>query len=286
MKVMGYGDNVVDRYVNKKIMFPGGNAVNFAVYAKEIGLESSYLGSFGDDAEADHVIASLKDVGVDLTFARRVFGAATERCDVNLVDGDRVFVGDDMRPNLQPQPLLSERDLAFLEQFDLIHSGCYAGTNGEMFKLKELPALVTFDFAVEPEFKTDEFLNDVCPYIDMALFSAEDMTPEEVAALQEKVIGLGTKYILVTNGTKGQALYDGETYYEGCVELVEPVDTMGAGDSFFAAFVCDLLKRGWKKGEKLTEEMVRDAFRFAAHFSAQNCLRDGGFGYGTAMIED
>lgn len=33
MKVIGYGDNVVDRYVNKKIMFPGGNAVNFAVYA-------------------------------------------------------------------------------------------------------------------------------------------------------------------------------------------------------------------------------------------------------------
>ena len=35
MKVLGLGDNVVDRYVNKGIMFPGGNAVNFAVYARE-----------------------------------------------------------------------------------------------------------------------------------------------------------------------------------------------------------------------------------------------------------
>jgi hypothetical protein len=34
MRFIGMGDNVVDRYINKEIMFPGGNAVNFAVYAK------------------------------------------------------------------------------------------------------------------------------------------------------------------------------------------------------------------------------------------------------------
>ena len=35
MKFVGMGDNVVDRYVNKKVMFPGGNAVNFEVFAKK-----------------------------------------------------------------------------------------------------------------------------------------------------------------------------------------------------------------------------------------------------------
>ena len=30
MRVIGIGDNVVDRYTNRRIMFPGGNAVNVA----------------------------------------------------------------------------------------------------------------------------------------------------------------------------------------------------------------------------------------------------------------
>ena len=66
MKVIGYGDNVVDRYVNKKIMFPGGNAVNFAVYAKESGLDASLLLNFADDREADHIIDSMKEMGIVL----------------------------------------------------------------------------------------------------------------------------------------------------------------------------------------------------------------------------
>lgn len=31
MKVLGLGDNVVDKYENLGIMYPGGNSLNFAV---------------------------------------------------------------------------------------------------------------------------------------------------------------------------------------------------------------------------------------------------------------
>ena len=31
MKVIGLGDNVVDMYMDRHIMYPGGNAMNFAV---------------------------------------------------------------------------------------------------------------------------------------------------------------------------------------------------------------------------------------------------------------
>ena len=33
MKVIGIGDNVCDKYEHLKMMFPGGQAMNFAVYA-------------------------------------------------------------------------------------------------------------------------------------------------------------------------------------------------------------------------------------------------------------
>lgn len=35
MKVLGIGDNVVDKYVHLRMMYPGGNALNFSVFAKK-----------------------------------------------------------------------------------------------------------------------------------------------------------------------------------------------------------------------------------------------------------
>ena len=46
MKVLGLGDNVVDKYENLGIMYPGGNSLNFAVLQKlghEIALWEFWL---------------------------------------------------------------------------------------------------------------------------------------------------------------------------------------------------------------------------------------------------
>lgn len=50
MKIAGIGDNVIDRYMNMGIMFPGGNAVNFAAHAALLGAEAAYVGSIGADS--------------------------------------------------------------------------------------------------------------------------------------------------------------------------------------------------------------------------------------------
>lgn len=43
ISVLGFGDNVVDKYEHIKTMYPGGNAVNFAVFAKKLGVDRSAL---------------------------------------------------------------------------------------------------------------------------------------------------------------------------------------------------------------------------------------------------
>ncbi|MCD8498530.1 MAG: PfkB family carbohydrate kinase [Clostridiales bacterium] len=55
LNVLGLGDNVVDVYLHTNTMYPGGNALNFAVFARQLGYSSAYLGVFGDDAPAAHV---------------------------------------------------------------------------------------------------------------------------------------------------------------------------------------------------------------------------------------
>lgn len=282
MKLIGIGDNVVDRYINKRIMFPGGNAVNFAVYARQCGEESAYLGLIADEPEGRLVYDSLQELGVDVSHSEPVRGITTERCDVTLIDGDRTFVGCEYGEGEWTPLKLKEEHFDYLRGFDVIHCGCYAAMADEIAKLDRFDAAVkTFDFSSEEEFRTDEYLQKVCPHIDIALFSQEEMTDEEAFALQKKVCSLGAELVLVTNGSKGQKLWDGRKLYKGQVKMVEAVDTMGAGDSFFTAFVVQLMREGYRRGIIPPEESIGKAFAFAADFSAQVCMCDGAFGFGT-----
>lgn len=63
LRVLGLGDNVVDKYMHIRTMYPGGNALNFAVYAKMFGIEAGYLGVFGDDEAAAHVYDTIRGLG-------------------------------------------------------------------------------------------------------------------------------------------------------------------------------------------------------------------------------
>ena len=283
MRVVGYGDNVVDRYVNKNRMFPGGNCINFAVYAKRAGAESAYLGAFGEDAEAELIRGALDKLGVSTDYCRAEPGSVTEHCDVELIDGDRVFCGEDERENLHGSLPLGEEELKYLAGFDLIHSGCYAETEDELQKLLGLGPLVAFDFSEEDEFRTEKYLNALCPVLDFALFSCENMTRGEIEKLLSRVSAKGVSYVLATMGMHGQLLYDGSRFYDGCVKTITPVDTMGAGDSFFTAFMVSMLRKGWQHGVRLGEDALQECFDYAADFAADNCLTEGAFGFGAAI---
>lgn len=283
MKVVGYGDNVVDRYLNQGKVFPGGNCINFSVYAARAGIDSAYLGAFGDDAEGSHIRKTLQELKVDISQCMVEEGSVTERCDVNIEEGNRVFAQFDERENLHGILELGDKELAYLRGFDLIHLSCYAEEESEVHKLKDMPGLVSFDFSEEEEYRTEEYLARICPFIDFALFSCEGMKEEEIKELLEKVSKKGVSYCLATMGPDGQMLYDGNEFFKGKAEFIKAVDTMGAGDSFCTAFLVSLLKAGWKKEEKVSESAIHEAFAYAAGFAAKNCLVEGSFGYATEI---
>ena len=69
MKVIGVGDNTCDKYEELRTMYPGGQALNYAVFSKMLGAEASYMGVFGRDEVADHILATLDELGVGDSFA-------------------------------------------------------------------------------------------------------------------------------------------------------------------------------------------------------------------------
>ena len=38
ISVLGLGDNVIDRFVDRGVFYPGGNGINFAVFARQLGV--------------------------------------------------------------------------------------------------------------------------------------------------------------------------------------------------------------------------------------------------------
>ena len=112
----------------------------------------------------------------------------------------------------------------------------------------------------------------------------EDMSDEECISFAKKVQGYGGAHVLMTRGKGGQLLVTKDGLcHKGQAKLIQAVDTMGAGDSFFAAFLVTLLKEGWTKDSIITESMIEVAFAAAADFSGRNCLREGSFGMGLSI---
>ncbi|MGF6953789.1 fructoselysine 6-kinase [Neobacillus sp. B4I6] len=277
MKVIGIGDNVVDKYVYKKTMYPGGNALNFSVYAKQLGVESAYLGVFGNDRAAEHIITTLKSLEIDISHCRQHEGENGFAA-VDLVDGDRVFIGGNGGGVQSDHPVvLSAEDLAYIKSFDIAHSSIYSEMDSELQKLKDSGILVSYDFSSD---YTDALLERNCQHIDISLLSCGQLADEEVKNLLKRVHSFGSQLVLGTMGSRGSMIYDGQSFYRQEPHFVQPVDTLGAGDSFFTAFILHYLSE--KKANPDVQEAVllKNSLEEGAKFAAQTCLVDGAFGFG------
>ena len=61
------------------------------------------------------------------------------------------------------------------------------------------------------------------------------------------IVARGAGVVIVTLGENGRIAWDGAQFWRQAPEPVTVIDTMGAGDSFIAGFLCGF-------GNKLTEE--------------------------------
>lgn len=274
MKVIGLGDNVVDKYLYLDTMFPGGNALNFSVYAREYGIDSSYLGVFGNDEAAKHILSVLKQKDIDISHCRYYEGE-NGYSEVDLVEGDRVFIGGNGGGVSIMNPIvLNEEDLNYLNSFQIIHTSCYSNIEQELPKLKKLSIPISFDFSYKIEF---EYLEKICPYINYSFLSCSHLDEEDIKILLKKIINYGCELAIGTRGVKGAILYDGKNYFHQKANIVLPKDTLGAGDSFLTAFLIYYMKN---KDKNKKQEVIKNALSIGSEFAAHTCLVQGAFGHG------
>jgi len=268
MKLLGAGDNVVDRYHDLGLMFPGGNALNVAVAAARAGSQAAYIGAVGTDRAGATVLEGLRAEGVDTSRVRVVDGP-NAFADVAVVDGDRVFVGSGVGVS---RFRLDAADLAWAASFDLVHTGDCSMLEDQVAEIAAA-APVAFDFSTH---RDPGYLDPILPHLAVACFSASDLEEEAVLDLLARAVASGPRFALATRGMAPAILHDGRRTWHQPVLAGPIVDTLGAGDSFIGRFLVGVISR----------EDPAVTLHAAARAAAVTCGSYGAFGHGSLLAPE
>ncbi|EPQ0971259.1 fructoselysine 6-kinase [Citrobacter farmeri] len=274
IKVIGIGDNVVDKYLHSGVMYPGGNALNFAVYARLAGCESAFLGAFGNDAAARHVQETLQELNIDSQRCRHYVGENGYAC-IRLVDGDREFVTSNKNGVLRENPLqLSDDDLDYIAQFDAVHSSINGFLESQLEKIKQRNVTLSFDFSGRG---TDDYFQQVCPWVDYGFISCGALSVEETINKIYNLYDYGCKHVIATRGHEKVYYYAGGELIEWQPVYIQPVDTLGAGDAFLTGFMLSIL--ACDKPQPDHDDIIR-AMTAGGKSAGQVLHHYGAFGFG------
>lgn len=268
-RILAFGDNVVDCYSDRKLMFPGGNAVNHSVFAHRAGAETFYVGKVGNDRAGHLLHQSLVDEGVDTSLMR--FGPTTTAfCLIETHDGDRVFVGCHLGDSI----IAPERkDLMKISECDAVHTGRSSHIDAWIPTFSKLTK-VSYDLATVHE---EKCIAAAAPYCFLMSFSGSNLSSSAAQELAQFAVRKGSKWVLVTRGEHSAFLVSSESVFEKKPLSINVVDTLGAGDAFIANVLVGLLIR---------QEHPNVVLDMAAKAAANTCQVASAFGHGVPIDID
>lgn len=259
MRIACVGDNCVDRYLPPLgYALIGGNALNVAVNLARIGCRSSYYGAAGADTAGHRVKAALLQNGVDAGGLRLLPDRSTATTDIaTTADGERHFLHEDFGACQGYRP--SQVEQQTLAACDHVHIGWLDDGGALKRALHEAGVSLSQDLSVnaDPANRTPDHL--------AIAFAAAPEAEAEVLA--RRLVTAGARRAVVTMGPVGSLSWDGHILSRMPAPSLQPLDTTGAGDSFIAGFLSELL---------LTGEVER-ALQRGTDEAAETCLHLGGF---------
>lgn len=269
MKIIGVGDNTVDVYLHQNKMYPGGNSVNVAVLCRKAGAEeSAYIGIFGDDVAGKLMYDSLREEGLDLSRVRVIHGTNSKNAIELNEENDRTWVGNNYAGDCGGvQLLFNKYDIDYISGYDVLHTSVHSEIPYLLPLVKD-KLLISMDFS---DGYTDSRIARLCPYLDVAFFSGGGCTKEHIEDIIEKALKAGAKNVVVTMGMDGSIATDGTIrVYQPAIPATEPVvDTLGAGDTYIAAFLLEYFN---------SRDLAKAALR-GAEFALTALTCNGAFGH-------
>ncbi len=256
MKILSFGDIIWDVYPDKACI--GGALLNFSAHIAKSGATSLLMSAVGDDKLGADALEKLKKFGVDTKYVSTDKALPTGQCRVTL--DENAVPTFCLLDNVAYDNIILD-DTALSENFDAIAFGSvpirHAQNADTLMRLIENGNVgkVYCDVNLRAPFFTKETADfclknsDILKVSETELeYVVTELLGKEMNGYDEALELLTETYknielVLLTCGEDGAYAYltESKTSYFHPSKKVEVVSTVGAGDSFGAAFLVGYL---------------------------------------------
>jgi sugar/nucleoside kinase (ribokinase family) len=204
-----------------------------------LGLSVGFITRLGDDPLGEIALQRLMERGVDVTRVKRVHGGPSTGVTVLLDHGGKRHILT--YPGTMFEMDANDIDLDYLasgRHFHLsslfLHKALQPALPDIFRKLKAAGLTLSLDTNDDPDDRWGNGLEELLGLVDIFL-------PNEDAESAIGVLAARIPMVAVKCGKQGALVQAGQERWRLPAESVAPVDTIGAGDSFNAGFLCAYL---------------------------------------------
>ena len=269
---------------------PGGAPANVACGLSRLGASSAFIGKVGRDMHGDFLRRVLEEEGVDTSGLVSDEDVFTTLAFVKRDGAERSF-SFARKPGADTCLRQEEIDQELIKKADIFHFGSLSLTNepsksATLYSVKlakSSGSIISYD----PNYRAPlwpsediaaEGMRRPLEMVDIIKISDEETEllsgEKEPRKAADRLISGGIKLVCVTLGSKGAFIKNKNYEVEVPGREVAAVDTTGAGDSFWSAFLFKLTCSG-KSPEALTSDELMEYGSFACAAASITVTRKG-----------
>lgn len=273
--IIGIGEILWDMLPTGKAL--GGAPANFAYHAKRLGEDGWAVSAIGNDAFGREIMEIVMEKGLRnlISVTSRPTGTVQVSLDAKGVPSYTIMedvAWDNIPFTPQMAALASRADAVCFGS--LVQRGNSRDSVLRFLRAMRPEALRVFDINLRQHYYSKEVIDESLQLSDILKINDEEIRivaelfglgGDDTAACRALIERYGLKLVILTRGADGSEVITADEAIPQAVGQVEVVDTVGAGDSFTAAFVVAYLR-----GDSLA-----DAQRLANETAAYVCSCKG-----------
>ncbi len=289
MRIYAVGETILDiifKGVEPQAAKPGGSSFNAAITLGRLGAPINFISEMGDDKVGDLIQNFMEENGVNSNFISRynqgqsaiALAFLNERS-----DAEYQFYKDYPAQRLAIEfPEFQKDDLLMFGSFYALNPGIRPRVRELLEKASKAGVTIVYD----PNFRSSHLperdklvpvIMENIGYASMVRASDEDLlnifdvrSPDEAW----ERISSHADILVYTANAGGVYLRSSSLSFHAEVEIIEPVSTIGAGDTFNAGLLYGLWKNGIKREQikTLDRDTWEGLIATAIQFSREVCL--------------
>ena len=253
-KITCYGEVLWDVFPNHQKI--GGAPLNVALRLQSFGNDVSMISSVGNDELGKQLLKYMVDNGLNTDAIQITNSFITGKVQVTLNEKGSASYNINF-PSAWDYIFLNDTLIDIVKESDAFVFGSLATRNNisknTLFELLNYPKFKIFDLNLRPPNYTKEILIDLMNKADFIKFNDDELLEasrylgSKYRSLEQNIRFVSqktnTKFICVTKGSHGAALFYDDKFFYNSGYFIKVVDTVGAGDSFLASLISQLLNK-------------------------------------------